>query len=239
LGSRLAQAELAGLSGQWTQAQQILAGEAASISPWSEIRNSIDLAKWLELAPKAMVSESPWIAGVKKFVTAEMCDWLITRARSRLRPSRIYDDQAGQHRRSSDRTNSLAPFRAPDRDMILAILRARIAALTQLPVQAMQNPHILHYSIEQEFRPHYDTPADPDAPGFRRRVLTFLIALNDDYEGGETAFLAVKGRWKGRKGGALFFSNVGPDGMLDRKTLHAGLPVTRGEKWLLSQWIEG
>jgi hypothetical protein len=28
-----------------------------------------------------------------------------------------------------------------------------------------------------------------------------------------------------------------PDGTRDRGTLHAGLPVTRGEKWLLSQWI--
>jgi prolyl 4-hydroxylase len=239
LGSRLAQAELAGLSGQWTQAQQILAGEAAPVRPWAEVRNSIDLAKWLEAPHRAMVSESPWIAGVKKFATEEMCDWLIARARARLRPARIYDDQAGEHRSSSVRTNSLAPFRASDRDMIIAILRARIAELTNMSVQAMQNPHILHYSLEEEFRPHYDTPADPNSPGFRRRVLTFLIALNDDYEGGETAFLAVKGRWKGRKGGALFFSNVGPDGMLDRNTLHAGRPVTRGEKWLLSQWIEG
>jgi prolyl 4-hydroxylase len=186
-----------------------------------------------------MVSESPWIAGVKNFATAEVCDWLIARARSRLRPARIYDEEAGEHRASSGRTNSLAPFRRPERDIIVAILRARVAAVTQLSVQAMQNPHILNYTVGQEFRPHFDTPEDPNEPGFRRRVLTFLLALNDDYEGGETAFLRTKGKWKGRKGGALFFSNVGPDGLLDRRTLHAGLPVTRGEKWMLSQWIEG
>jgi hypothetical protein len=44
-------------------------------------------------------------------------------------------------------------------------------------------------------------------------------------------------RWKGRRGSALFFWNVEPDGTRDQDTLHAGLPVTRGEKWLLSQWI--
>ena len=46
-------------------------------------------------------------------------------------------------------------------------------------------------------------------------------------------------RWKGRAGNALFFWNVEPDGRPDRRTAHAGLPPTRGEKWLLSQWIRG
>jgi len=32
---------------------------------------------------------------------------------------------------------------------------------------------------------------------------------------------------------------VAPDGALDERTLHAGLPVTRGEKWMLSQFILG
>jgi hypothetical protein len=30
---------------------------------------------------------------------------------------------------------------------------------------------------------------------------------------------------------------VEPDGKVDRGTLHAGLPPTSGEKWLLSQWV--
>ena len=100
----------------------------------------------------------------------------------------------------------------------------------------MESPHILHYSVGEEFRPHFDTPDNPNSPGFRQRVLTFLISLNDDYQGGETVFPAINGRWKGRRGSALFFWNVEPDGTRDQRTLHAGLPVTRGEKWLLSQW---
>ena len=44
-------------------------------------------------------------------------------------------------------------------------------------------------------------------------------------------------RFKGRRGNALFFWNVEPDGTPDKRTVHAGLPPTRGEKWMLSQWI--
>ena len=42
---------------------------------------------------------------------------------------------------------------------------------------------------------------------------------------------------RARKGGAVYFANVDPEGRADPMTLHAGLPPTRGEKWLFSQWI--
>jgi prolyl 4-hydroxylase len=61
--------------------------------------------------------------------------------------------------------------------------------------------------------------------------------LNDDYEGGETDFPALGLRHRGRKGDALLWANVDRVGDPDRRTLHAGLAATRGEKWLLSQWI--
>jgi prolyl 4-hydroxylase len=68
-------------------------------------------------------------------------------------------------------------------------------------------------------------------------MVIFLVYLNEGFEGGETGFPALKTRYKGRKGDALFFWNVGPDGSPDKRTLHAGLPPVSGEKWLLSQWI--
>jgi prolyl 4-hydroxylase len=237
LGSRLAQAELAGLAGQWTLAHDILAGKGVPDSRWLRYRSSIDLTNWLEPPPKSNISERPRIAVVKDIAMPEMCDWLIARARPRLKPAQIYDDKEGRHRSASGRTNTLCPFPGPDRDLILAVVRARAADVTGMPVRAMESPHILHYSMGEEFRPHFDTPDNPNSPGFRQRVLTLLISLNDDYEGGETEFPAINGRWKGRKGSALFFWNVEPDGTRDPRTLHAGLPVTRGEKWLLSQWI--
>ena len=71
-------------------------------------------------------------------------------------------------------------------------------------------------------------------------MLTFLLSLNDDYEGGETQFpISRQTLSRASKGNALFFWNVEPDGSPDKRVLHAGLPPTRGEKWMLSQWIRG
>src|SRR5215831_8140612 len=62
LGSRLAQAELAGLSGQWTLAHAILAEEAGAESRSEVLRSPIDLAKWLAPVPKPEFSDGARIA---------------------------------------------------------------------------------------------------------------------------------------------------------------------------------
>ncbi len=230
LGRHLAQAELAGLSGDWALAHDILEGESVPESRWSGLRNSIDLAKWLEPPPRQILSEEPRIAFVEEIATPEMCDWLIARARPRLKPAKITDPATGEASISSTRTCRSCHFRRPDSDLIYAILRYRIAKVTEMQVDSMEIPYVLDYSVGQEFQPHFDG---------QQRVLTFLVYLNDDYEGGETEFPVLGARWKGRKGEALFFWNVAPDGSLDERMLHAGLPVTRGEKWMLTQWIRG
>lgn len=66
---------------------------------------------------------------------------------------------------------------------------------------------------------------------------TFLIYLNEEYEGGETAFPAIGLRYRGRAGDALFWANLDQQQLPDPLTLHAGLPPTSGEKWVFSQWI--
>ena len=175
----------------------------------------------------------------------ELCDWLIARARPKLAPAGIYDQETGGQRVDEVRSNSACYFPWAESDLLLLALRARMASVAELPVYAMESTAILHYSAGQEFLPHCDF-LDVSQPGHAKdvaqrgqRVLTFLISLNEGYEGGETEFPVLGKRWKGRKGSGLFFWNVEPDGTPDRRTRHAGLPPTRGEKWLLSQWIRG
>ncbi len=39
------------------------------------------------------------------------------------------------------------------------------------------------------------------------------------------------------KGKALLFYNLREEGWTDPMSLHAGLPVLEGEKWLMTQWL--
>lgn len=191
--------------------------------------------------PQREVFASPRISVIEGCATQAECDWLIARARPRLHPALVYDPMIGDGTRSTTRSNSSVAFSIFQSDIILLLLRARIEAI--VGVAHLEGSAILHYTPGQEFKPHFDF-LDPDKPGHARdikkngqRVATFLVYLNDDYEGGETEFPKLGWRYKGRKGDALLFWNVDTKGEADPNTHHAGLPTTKGEKWLFSQWL--
>jgi len=70
-----------------------------------------------------------------------------------------------------------------------------------------------------------------------RRLYTFIIALNDDYEGGETAFPNLNEKYKLNAGDALFFHTLDNYGLDTSDALHGGQPVKSGEKWVCNLWV--
>jgi hypothetical protein len=240
---RPAQAELAALAGEWQLAEEITAGANCGPVKWASLRADVDVAKWLAAPPKRVVSASPRIAIVPELASPEQCRWLISRARGKLSRAQVYDPQTGGPRNESVRTNSQCVLLRDESDLVLLSLRARIAQIIELPVPWMEATMMLHYSPGEEFLPHLDF-LDTHLPGPAadvaergQRVVTFLMSLNEDYEGGETAFPELGRAWKGQTGTGLFFWNVEPDGTPDPRTRHAGMPPLSGEKWLLSQWV--
>ena len=242
LGHANARAELAALAGDWSP--QDAADWGASTRNWKVLRQAIDVTAWLRSPPAQAVLPAPRIAVIERFAAPEICRWLIERARSGLVRAQTIDPKTGRaHYEDIARTNSCCPFDVAHMDMVLVMLRARIARLTQLPILGFEDSQVLHYAPGEEFRPHFDF-LDTREPGHAaavaaggQRVLTFLVYLNEGYDAGETAFPQLGWRYKGRTGDALLFYNATPDGAPDRRTLHAGTATTRGEKYLFSQWV--
>jgi len=237
-----ARAQLALLAGDRELAQKSQNGGVPN-DAWRHLRKSVDIASWITPAKAQVISQRPHLESCESFLPPPICDWLIERARPNLKPAQVYDDTEDGPRLANARTNSSAEFDIIDTDLILVLLRARIAAATGFGVGNLEYTSVLHYKVGEQFRRHFDF-LDPNVPGpaadlARRgqRAATLLIYLNEGYEAGETEFPLVNIRYKGRKGGALHFKNVEASGAPDRQTLHAGLAPTRGEKWLLSQWV--
>jgi len=211
-----------------------LLGDAASIRAGEARASTVSHA----------LHQSPRIGVCEGFATPAECDWLIARATPRLQAARLYDPASGMGLRETGvRNNRDAAFDICQSDLVLVSLRARMAAMLAINVQQMEPAMVLHYTPGQYFAPHFDGLDPTQAPLAReiaakgQRIATVLAYLNDEYGEGHTNFPALDWRFKGRKGDALWFWNVGPDGVLDPKTLHAGLAPLGGEKWLLSQWI--
>jgi hypothetical protein len=207
------------------------------------MRGHVDIRAWVAPRPSRIVSEAPRIRTVASFMSAEECAWMIELGRPKLKPAAVYDNEAGGARIVSVRTNSAADIGPLEVDLVSVFLHARMANSLGVPSQWFEPMAILHYEPGQQFEPHVDF-LDPSRPGQAadmnqrgQRVATLLVYLNDDYDGGETEFPRIGYRFKGRTGDALVFANVDASNAPDQRTLHAGLPPTRGEKWLLSQWI--
>jgi len=258
------------LASRWQIARECV--EIAAQRGWVPAREQLAFlgsdsreVEMIEEAPVSSVSAAARIGVIEGFAGPAICDWLIDRARPRLERSghagqvrsdhlidrarprleraMVYDQETGRGRTEGARSNSSIAFDIAQSDLVLMLLRARIAAVAQLPLTSLETPTVLHYAPGQQFEPHFDF-LDPNVPGYAhdlasngQRIATFLLYLNDNFEGGETDFPAIGFRYRGKKGDALLFWNVTPDGEPDGQTMHAGLATTRGEKWLLSQWL--
>jgi prolyl 4-hydroxylase len=212
-------------------------------SDWREVRGRVSLDHLLRSPDRQIVRDTPRIRLIEGFASPAECRWVVDRSRHQLTRATIFDRERGGLVEDPARSNSAVSLMFEQMDVVTEMLRARIAAATGVPVRAFEPAQILRYQVGQEFVAHHDF-LDAAKPGFReelaghgQRIATFLIYLNEDYEGGETGFPAIGLRYRGRTGDAIFWANLDRQHKPDPLTLHAGLPPTSGEKWVFSQWI--
>lgn len=222
-------------------------GDTRARGQLAAIGGAIDRAAWS--APSAMTrqQQSPRIYSVENFLTPAVCNWLIKVGRKRLERATVQDPSAGGELAVNDyRSNSYAQIPLFEPDLVLQLVTLKIAAMIGLPLHHQEATNLLHYARSEEYRPHFDyiVEADEKQPVLARqlaamgqRAVTVLVYLNEGYEGGETEFPLLDWRFKGRPGDALIFWNLSEQGQREPNSLHAGKPVLKGEKWLLSKWI--
>lgn len=219
---------------------RILARDSSS-SDWGALKRRVDLNAWVAPPERRLLCEAPRIRAVEKFMPADVCAWLMARGHGQYQPSMMFDGQKSSFLAS--RTCSDFKFDIVSADCVLQVVRERIAAVTGLPTVAFEPPQIFHYALGQEIKPHYDALRLGDQ-GYGQggsykgdRIATFLLYLNDDYDGGELEFPKVGVKHRGKTGDGVYFAHIDEQGVPDAKSLHAALPITRNEKFILSQWI--
>jgi prolyl 4-hydroxylase len=223
----------------WQLARTLL-GSQAEVDP--DAVEELALLEAMELTPdgaparppeEEILSESPRISCVRRLFSAEECRFLIARALPRLGPSTIVHPATGRQVPDPIRTSDAMAFPFVEESPAIHALNRRIAAATDTAVAQGEPLHVLRYRPGQEYKPHLDA-----LPNERnQRIVTMLVYLNDDYEGGETRFDRTGLTFRGARGDALIFRNIDAAGRPDGLTRHAGLPVTAGEKLLATRWI--
>jgi prolyl 4-hydroxylase len=124
---------------------------------------------------------------------------------------------------------------------LLKKVRKIFSEKTKTTINQQETPvSFIRYGIGGEYKPHYDCYGDPkNIPNGESgdRLITGIFYLNDDYIGGETEFPLKKIKIKGNQGDLLVWNNLNPDRTLNKKSLHAGLPIVDGVKYILVIWV--
>jgi prolyl 4-hydroxylase len=189
------------------------------------------------------LSWSPRVFRIRNVLDLWERSHLIRLAAPLLRPSQVIQRGSGANVSAGGRRSGVTRLTAGLKDTIIANVERRIASLTFLPAENGEPIAVLHYSSGDEYRPHFDY-FDPQVPGRDvplsrggQRLATFMIYLSAVTGGGQTRFPETGLTIDPHPGTGLLFFNVHPDGQLDPASLHAGLPVERGTKWLATRWI--
>jgi predicted 2-oxoglutarate/Fe(II)-dependent dioxygenase YbiX len=110
----------------------------------------------------------------------------------------------------------------------------RCLKLTDRPMNNCEKLQVLRYKPGGHYKPHQDAFSDTKG---NKRMYTVILALNDDYEGGETEFPKIGKKYKMRAGDGLFFHTLDNYELMTSKALHGGCPVKNGEKWICNLWV--
>ena len=222
----------------WKQALERLRVEARQVPAR---RKALNLIEAMELDsegnPKAVpegkqLSDDPLVFHFAGLLTREECRYLMEATGDRFEPSMVYDSNR-QLVRDQIRTSDGSTIHWLIEDPAVVALNRRIAAVSGSSYESGEALALLRYSPGQEYRPHFDFVKGAD----NRRLMTALIYLNEDYEGGETEFVCTGLKVKGRTGDVILFHNEGADGGPNPRSEHAGLPITKGVKYLATRWI--
>ena len=171
------------------------------------------------------------------FLSPELCTALIERIDEVRRPSTIADANGDAAYRTSE-TGDLAGA-----DPAVAQVEARITALTGLDPAHGEPLQGQRYAVGQEFKGHTDyfEPSGADYAEYcsvaGNRTWTVMVYLNEPEAGGATRFKAVDKIIQPETGKLVAWNNRRPDGSLNPATLHHGMKVRAGVKYVITKWF--
>ncbi len=173
----------------------------------------------------------------ENFLDAARCKKLMALIDSNRRPSTLLSDKPEDNFRTSESCDM--DRWSPD----VRPVDEGIALLLGLDPKKGETMQGQRYAPGQHFRAHHDF-FYPDQAYWQKvkleggqRTWTAMIYLNDVDEGGATWFPQAGIRIAPKRGMLLIWNNMTPDGSPNMLTLHEGMPVLRGVKYVVTKWF--
>jgi prolyl 4-hydroxylase len=172
------------------------------------------------------------------FLSPKECDRLVALINHHLRPSTVTIEGTDRQFRTSQ-TCDLALLRSP----VAVDCDKKISRTLGIALPYSEGIQAQRYDVGQQFKAHTDyfEPGTGEyaehADGRGNRTWTFMVYLNEGMEGGGTKFFSINHTFVPKKGQAVIWNNLNPDGSPNAATLHSGEPVTAGHKIIITKWF--
>ena len=209
------------------------------MSHGGHMKRRMDTAEMLARAPGVQKVPSPRLHLFihRRFLSPEECGAIIERIEASRRPSTLADDMGDSAFRTSETCDLSSD------DPAVRAVEEKIAALTGLDLTHGEPIQGQRYAEGQEFKAHTDyfEPGGADYEKYcaasGQRTWTVMIYLNEPEAGGATRFKHVDKIVQPETGKLLAWNNRNPDGSVNPWTLHHGMKVRRGVKYIVTKWF--
>lgn len=176
---------------------------------------------------------------VDDFLDKDSCKGLCKLIKKRNRRSTITNDNEPD---KYYRTSKTCDFELTN-DLVNSVDK-QICDYLGVPTERSETMQGQYYEIGNQFKKHTDW-FDPNnekewsqyGSDMGQRTWTFMIYLNDVEEGGETYFPKLDFSVKPKKGRAVVWYNMYPNGKGNPDTLHWGTSIKKGEKYIITKWF--
>lgn len=187
-------------------------------------------------AVERIATDKAEVFRVRYFLKRRDCREIVRVINDRAAPSTLYDQNA----QDGIRTSSTHHFGR--HDPLTRSCEQYISDLMGIDDSFGETMQGQRYQAGQQYRHHFDFFHvgegywQSEAPRGGQRTWTAMIWLNEPREGGETDFPRLGHSFKPETGTLMLWNNMTAEGRPNTATLHAGMPVKRGIKHIITRW---
>jgi prolyl 4-hydroxylase len=189
----------------------------------------------LEYADNNEPYDKPFI--LQNFITTDECNSIINRSKDKLFDSEVVGGKIKNIRNSQQ-------YWINKNDPLVENMFKKVSGMFNIPIENAEDLQVVRYLPGQYYNEHHDACCDDNdkcedfVKTGGQRMLTVLIYLNNDFEDGNTYFKNMNIKLKPPAGDAIvFYPLARGTNKCHPLALHAGMPVTSGEKWVANLWF--
>jgi prolyl 4-hydroxylase len=190
---------------------------------------------------KIIYNEDPLIYVIENFISDEECDHFVQESKDKLERAKTIGGKDGIYHEKRTGMNCWIPHSQSESSKAIG---DRVADLIGFPLRNAESYQVVYYTGGTEYNDHHDAFDHETEEGRKhlkrggQRIYTALGYLNDVEEGGSTDFRDLNISIPPKKGSLLVWKNILPGTTkVHPASLHAGRPVTKGEKYAFNLWF--